>query len=103
MNMSRRYILAMACAAFGLSLATSAGAAGRSVTVKVVDEAGAVVAGVQVVVACDREFVARTDANGEVQFQTTATDVQVTVGSGASASTTTSKSSTITLTAKGRS
>jgi len=98
-------VLALA-ALLGLvvAIATPAVAAERSVVVTVVDGRGEPLAGVGVVVACDREFAAKTDERGEVHFSTSASEVEVTVtGADGKATSAKSSESAIRVSVKGRS
>jgi hypothetical protein len=63
----------------GLAGASHAAAATREVVVTVVDAAGRPVAGAEVVVAAERESIARTDEQGRATIETTAATVEVTV------------------------
>jgi hypothetical protein len=83
MKSLRRHAIGLAVLVSLVSaIAQPALAATRSVVVTVVDGTGQAVSGVSVVVACDREFAARSDDQGQVKFQTSVAEVQVTVVDG---------------------
>lgn len=102
--LSRRLLALGGAIVIAAWMTLPAAAAGREVVVKAVGADGRPAAGLTVVVACDREFQARTDAQGELRFETSATEVSVTFqGSDGSNVTVKSGDATIRLTLSGRS
>lgn len=98
--------VALALSVFGglAAGARTADAAPREVVVTVVDAGGQPAAGVEVVVAAERETIARTDASGRVTVETTAATVEVTVtGRDGASANAKSDADAIQITLKGRS